>query len=116
MTTTSVPATTTAAASHRRTLSVGCAWAAAGCLALPAAANTAYHLLTPVNSGTTAGAVAQAAADPALAEVATLQSASPVLAMGRGRAACAPRRSRRGWPQCPDFLGGASCSAGWLAA
>lgn len=82
MTTTSVPATTTAAASRRRTLSVGCAWAAAGCLALPAAANTAYHLLTPVNSGTTAGAVAQAAAHPALAQVAVLQFALPVLAIG----------------------------------
>ena len=85
MTTASVPATTTAASSRRRALSVGCAWAAAGCLALPAAANTAYHLLTPVNSGTTAGAVAQAAAHPALAQVAVLQFVLPVPALPSGR-------------------------------
>jgi hypothetical protein len=81
MTTTSVPATTTVPY-RRRVLSVGGAWAAAGCLVIPAAANTAYHLLTPVTSGTTAGAVAQAAAHPALAQVVVLQFALPVLALG----------------------------------
>lgn len=81
MTSTSISATT-AISSRRRPLSVGCAWVAAGCLVVPAAANTAYHLLTPVNSSTTAGAVAQAAAHPALAQVAVLQFGLPVLAVG----------------------------------
>ena len=65
-----------------RPLSGRLAWAAAGCLVLPAAANTAFHLLTPVTSASTAGAVAQAAAHPALAQVAALQFMLPLLAAG----------------------------------
>jgi hypothetical protein len=82
MTETRILSTTTTVLPRRRELSVGCAWAAASCLAIPALANTAFHLLTPVTSGTTAGAVAQAAAHPALAQVAALQFTLPVLAMG----------------------------------
>jgi hypothetical protein len=65
-----------------RPLSGRLAWAAGWCLVLPAAANTAFHLLTPVTSASTAGAVAQAAAHPALAQVAALQLMLPLLAAG----------------------------------
>ena len=83
MTTTPFSSSSTAAPSRRRPLSVGCAWAAAGCLVIPAAADTAFHLLTPVTSDSTVTAVAQASARPGLAQLAVLlQFGLPVLALG----------------------------------
>ena len=83
MTAMSTASPNTVAASRHRPLSAGAAWAAAACLVVPAAVNTAYHLLTPVTADATATAVAQAAAHPVLAQVAVLlQFALPVLAPG----------------------------------
>lgn len=54
----------------------------AGCLVLPAIGNVVYHLFTPVTSGTTSVAVAQAVAHPHLAYLVLLQFGFPVLGLG----------------------------------